>query len=117
MHPNTPETILEAAEMLRSRKISPVELTRASLEKIEALTPVLNAFITVTADLALDQAHTAEAEIQRGEWKGLLHGVPVGLKDLFDTAGIPTTAASLLYRDRVPIESAPVVRRLEAAGA
>jgi aspartyl-tRNA(Asn)/glutamyl-tRNA(Gln) amidotransferase subunit A len=117
MHGNPPETIVEVAELLRSRKVSPVELTRASLEKIEALNPILNAFITVTADLALEQAHAAEAEIQRGGWKGPLHGVPIGLKDIIDTAGIPTTAASLVYRERVPAENAVVVRKLDDAGA
>ena len=117
MSGNSPETIVEVAELLRWREISPVELTRTSLEKIEALNPILNAFITVTADRALDRAHAAEAEIQRGDWKGPLHGVPIGLKDIIDTAGISTTAASLVYRDRVPGESAHVVRKLEDAGA
>ena len=117
MHGNLPETIVEVAELLRSGKLSPVELTRASLEKIEALNPILNAFITVTADLALDQAHAAEAEIQRGDWKGPLHGVPIGLKDIIDTGGIPTTGASLLYRERVPVENAVVARKLDDAGA
>ena len=117
MHGNPPETILEVAELLRRRKISPVELTRACLERIETLNPVLNAFITVTADLALYQAQAAEAEIKRGDWKGPLHGVPIGLKDIIDTAGIPTTAASLVYRERVPVENAVVARKLDDAGA
>ena len=117
MAENWPATILEAAQELRLRRISPVELTRACLERIEALNPGLNAFILVTADLALEQARAAEHEIFRGNWRGPLHGIPLGLKDLIDTAGIPTTAASLLYRDRVPIESAIIVRQLEQAGA
>lgn len=112
-----PATIQEAARELRSRRVSAVELTRACLERIEALNPGLNAFILVSADRALEQARTAEMEISQGRWKGPLHGVPLGLKDLIDTAGIPTTAASLLYRDRVPTEDAVVVRRLEEAGA
>ncbi|HST11783.1 MAG TPA: amidase [Terriglobales bacterium] len=94
-----------------------MELTRACLKKIEDLNPMLNAFITVTADLALAQAHTAEAEILRGNWRGPLHGVPIGLKDLIDTAGIPTTAASELYKTRIPTQSAEVVLKLERAGA
>jgi Asp-tRNA(Asn)/Glu-tRNA(Gln) amidotransferase A subunit family amidase len=77
----------------------------------------LNAFITVTADRALEQARAAEAEIVRGDWRGPLHGVPIGLKDLIDTAGVLTTAASNLYRNRVPTQDAEVVRRLREAGA
>jgi len=110
-------TILELAEALRSRKVSPVELTRACLQTIEELNPVLNAFITVTADQALAQARTAEAELFRGDWRGPLHGIPIGLKDLIDTAGIPTTAASELYKTRIPTQNAEVVQRLERAGA
>jgi aspartyl-tRNA(Asn)/glutamyl-tRNA(Gln) amidotransferase subunit A len=110
-------TILELAEALRARKLSPVELTRACLQKIEELNPVLNAFITVTADQALTQARVAEEEISRGDWRGPLHGIPLGLKDLIDTAGIPTTAASELYKSRIPAQSAEVVQRLEHAGA
>jgi aspartyl-tRNA(Asn)/glutamyl-tRNA(Gln) amidotransferase subunit A len=110
-------TIVELGEALRLRKISPVELTRACLERIEQLNPALNAFITVTAETALEQARLAEEQILRGNWRGPLHGIPIGLKDLIDTAGIPTTAASELYKHRIPIHSAEVVRRLEVAGA
>jgi Asp-tRNA(Asn)/Glu-tRNA(Gln) amidotransferase A subunit family amidase len=111
------ETIVARGEALRSRKISPVELTRACLKRIEKLHPVLNAFITVTADQALVQARTAEKEILRGDWRGPLHGIPIGLKDLIDTAGTPTTAASHLYKTRIPTQSAEVVLKLERAGA
>jgi Asp-tRNA(Asn)/Glu-tRNA(Gln) amidotransferase A subunit family amidase len=111
------DTIVELGKALRARRISPVELTHACLKKIEELNPVLNAFITVPADQALAQARTAEEEILHGEWRGPLHGVPIGLKDLIDTTGIPTTAASALYKGRVPTQSAEVVRRLERAGA
>ena len=117
MSNSAPTSILELAEALRARKVSPVELTRACLQKIEELNPVLNAFITVTADQALAQARTTETEISRGDWRGPLHGVPIGLKDLIDTAGILTTAASELYRTRVPAHSAEVVLQLERAGA
>jgi aspartyl-tRNA(Asn)/glutamyl-tRNA(Gln) amidotransferase subunit A len=110
------KTIVEAGEGLRLRKISPVELTRACLDRIERLNPALNAFIAVTSDTALLQAHRAEEEILRGDWRGPLHGIPIGLKDLVDTAGIPTTAASELYKHRIPIQSAEVVLRLESAG-
>jgi aspartyl-tRNA(Asn)/glutamyl-tRNA(Gln) amidotransferase subunit A len=111
------DTIVALAEALRQKKISPVELTRSCLKKIADLNPALNAFITVTADLALAQARTAEQEILRGNWRGPLHGVPLGLKDLIDTAGILTTAASHLYRTRIPADSADVVLKLERAGA
>src|SRR5450755_422515 len=110
-------SISELAPRLRSREISPVEITRACLLHIERLNPVLNAFITVIAESALGDARRAEAEILRGEWRGALHGVPVALKDLIDTAGVRTTAASALYKDRVPEHDAEVVRRLRQAGA
>jgi len=102
---------------LRKRELSPVELTKNCLAQIEKLNPTLNAFITVTAESALTQARTAEAEILRGHWRGPLHGIPLALKDLIDTAGIRTTAASALFKDRVPTDDAEVVRRLKEAGA
>ena len=110
-------TILELSEALRGRRISPVELTHECLSRIEQFNPTLNAFITVTADTALQQARRAEEEILRGDWRGPLHGIPIGLKDLIDTAGIPTTAASELYKHRIPTHSADVVLKLEQAGA
>jgi aspartyl-tRNA(Asn)/glutamyl-tRNA(Gln) amidotransferase subunit A len=110
-------TILELSQALRERRLSSVELTRECLSRIERFNPTLNAFITVTSDTALQQAHRAGEEILRGDWRGPLHGIPVGLKDLIDTAGIPTTAASELYKHRIPIRSAEVVLKLEQAGA
>jgi aspartyl-tRNA(Asn)/glutamyl-tRNA(Gln) amidotransferase subunit A len=110
-------TIQQLSRQIRDRSISPVELTRDCLARIDQLNPALNAFITVTADSALDQARRAEQEILRGEWRGPLHGIPIGLKDILDTAGLRTTAASALFKDRVPTEDAEVVRRLRAAGA
>src|SRR6202011_3887877 len=107
----------EASELVRQRKVSPVELTHACLAQIEKLNPALNAFITVTAESATAEARAAEAEVQRGKWRGPLHGVPIALKDGFDTAGVRTTAASGVFADRVPAEDAEVVRRLKAAGA
>ena len=109
--------IREAGELVRQRKVSPVELTHACLAQIEKLNPALNAFITVTAESAAAEARAAEAEIQRGKWRGPLHGIPIALKDLFDTAGVRTTAGSGVFKDRVPTEDAEVVRRLKAAGA
>jgi len=109
--------LAEVSELVRTKKLSPVELTQACLARIEALNPELNAFITVTAEMALGQARAAEAEIQRGEWHGPLHGIPLALKDLIDVAGVPTTAASAVFADRVATDDAEVVRRLKAAGA
>jgi aspartyl-tRNA(Asn)/glutamyl-tRNA(Gln) amidotransferase subunit A len=109
--------ISDLAPLLRRKEISPVEITRDCLDTIVQLNASLNAFITVTADSALEEARIAEAEIARGEWRGPLHGIPIALKDLIDTAGARTTAASALYKDRVPAQDAEVVRRLRAAGA
>ena len=110
-------SISEAAELVRKKKVSPVELTRACLAQIERLNSALNAFVTITAESALAQAREAEAEAHRGKLRGPLHGIPIGLKDLFDTAGVRTTAGSALFKDRVPTQDAEVVRRLKAAGA
>src|SRR6266513_4216244 len=107
----------EASQLVRSKKVSPVELTHECLSRIERLNPKLNAFITVTADSALAEARQAEAEIQRDRWRGPLHGIPIALKDVADTAGVRTTAASGLFKDRVPAQDAEIVRRLKAAGA
>src|ERR1700720_2444708 len=108
--------IREIAEQFRKRALSPVELTTDCLARIERLNPKLNAFISVTADSAMAQARQAEAEIRRGNWRGPLHGIPLALKDLIDTAGIRTTAASALFKDRIPTVDAEVVRRLKEAG-
>jgi len=107
----------EAGALVKQKKISPVEITQACLHRIEALNPQLNAFITVTAESALAEARRGESEVQRGEWRGPLHGIPIALKDLFDTVGVRTTAGSALFKDRVPNDDAEVVRRLKAAGA
>jgi aspartyl-tRNA(Asn)/glutamyl-tRNA(Gln) amidotransferase subunit A len=110
-------SLSEASRLVRTKKVSPVELTQACLRRTEQLNPKLNAFITVTADSALAQAREAESDIQRGRWKGPLHGIPVALKDLVDTAGVRTTAASGLFKDRIPRQDAEIVRRLKASGA
>ena len=110
-------SLWEASELVRRRKVSPKELTSACLARIQRLNPTLNAFITVMAEQAMADAVTAETEIMKGRWRGPLHGIPVGLKDLFDTAGVRTTGASALFADRVPTDDAEVVRRLKAAGA
>ena len=113
----TLETIAELAPRLRRKEVSPVEVARACLDRIEKFNPALNAFITVTAEAALAEARAAEIEISRGEWRGPLHGIPIAIKDLIDTAGTRTTAASGLYQNRIPTEDAEVVRRLRLAGA
>jgi aspartyl-tRNA(Asn)/glutamyl-tRNA(Gln) amidotransferase subunit A len=110
-------TIQQLSRQIRDHSISPVELTRDCLARIADLNPKLNAFITVLAESALDQARQAEHEIRSGNHRGPLHGIPIGLKDIFDTAGTRTTAASGVFKDRIPTADAEVVRRLRNAGA
>lgn len=110
-------TIAVASDLLRRKEISPVEITSACLARIEELNPSINAFITVMRDSALAEARAAEAEINAGKWRGPLHGIPIGLKDLIDTAGVKTTCGSALFADRVPSEDAFIVQRLKRAGA
>lgn len=110
-------SLIDAADQIRTRKLSPVELTRECLANIERLDPTLNAFITVTSDPALEHARRAEEEIAAGNYRGPLHGIPIALKDNIDTAGVLTTAGSNQYRERVPREDAEIVRQLKLAGA
>src|SRR5438128_3560980 len=110
-------SILEIAEQVKKRVVSPVELTRDCLQRIERLNSTLNAFITITAESARSQARQAEQDIQHGRWRGPLHGIPLALKDILDTAGVRTTAASALFKERIPAEDAEVVCRLKDAGA
>ena len=110
-------TISTLAPRIRRKEVSPVEITRECLRRIEELNPRLNAFITVTGESALAEARAAEEEILRGGWRGPLHGIPIALKDLIDTAGVRTTSASRLHENRVPLEDAPVVQKLRQAGA
>ena len=109
-------TITKVVPLIRQRQLSPVELTKALLARIERLQPALNAFITVTPDLALKQARQAEKEISKGRYRGVLHGIPITIKDLFYTAGIRTTAGSKILRNFVPTENAIVVDRMREAG-
>jgi aspartyl-tRNA(Asn)/glutamyl-tRNA(Gln) amidotransferase subunit A len=102
---------------IRARRLSPVELTEGYLERIRRHAPALNAFATVTGDLALEQARTAEREISRGLVRGPLHGVPYGAKDLLATAGIPTTWGARPTKNQVFDRDATVVRKLREAGA
>jgi aspartyl-tRNA(Asn)/glutamyl-tRNA(Gln) amidotransferase subunit A len=110
-------TLEDAAALVRDRRVSPSELTEACLARIEAVEPRLNAFVTVTRDLARAQAREATAEIKSGRYRGPLHGIPVAVKDLFATQGIRTTAGSRILADWIPDEDATVVRKLREAGA
>lgn len=110
-------TITDLSQRLRRKETSPLEITRECLRRIEVANPKLNAFITVISESALPEARRAEEEIARGEWRGPLHGVPIALKDLIDTAGVRTTSGSQLHEDRIPSADAEVVRRLRQAGA
>ncbi len=113
----TEATIAGTAKLLQDQKLSPVELTEATLERIERLDHKIGAFTTVTADDALEKARQAESEIAAGDYKGPLHGIPYTLKDLIDTDGIRTTYGYSSHQDYVPRRSATVHRRLEEAGA
>jgi len=110
-------SIAQAFDRLRRGQVSPVELTEACLARIARHNPDLNAFITLRADAALDEARTAAGEIRRSGPRSPLHGVPIALKDNIDTAGLRTTGASRLFADRVPAKDAEVARRLKEAGA
>ncbi|HET9555398.1 MAG TPA: amidase [Anaeromyxobacteraceae bacterium] len=104
-------------EKLRARELSPVDLTQSCLARLQRLGPRLGCVVTVTAERALAQAKVAEQELQAGAWRGPLHGIPYGLKDLLDTKGIPTTWGARPFAGRVPAEDATLVQRLDAAGA
>src|SRR5678815_2723878 len=110
-------SLKQASDLLRRKDVSPVELTEACLQRIEKYNTSFNAFITVTRQEALRAAREAEVEIQRGRWRGPLHGVPIALKDNIDTAGIRTTGASQLFENRIPEVDAEVARRLKNAGS
>ena len=109
--------ITQLADLLRSRKVSSAEVTDAYLDRIERHDPQLRAYIAVTADLARRAARTADQEIAAGNYRGPVHGVPLGIKDLYDLAGMPTTMGSKILRDNVAAEDAGVVAKLKAAGA
>jgi len=110
-------TLNEVADLIARGWVSPVELTEAYLRRIDLLDPQLISFITITADLALEQARAAQEEIGRGVYRGPLHGIPLAIKDLFETAGVRTTAGSKQLVQHVPVDDSAVVARLRAAGA
>lgn len=110
-------TVAQLAESIRARSVSPVEVAESFIARAESLEPTLNAFITLTCEKALTCAQKSEKEISDGHYKGPLHGIPIGLKDLFWTAGVRTTSGSAVTADFVPPEDATVVARLQDAGA
>jgi aspartyl-tRNA(Asn)/glutamyl-tRNA(Gln) amidotransferase subunit A len=109
-------TIAEAARLIAAKRLSPVELTRACLDRVQALDGRLHAFVHLTEERALNEARTAEAAIMRHGPKGPLHGIPIGLKDIVDTKGIPTTCQSRLLQDNIPDTDATCAEKLAAAG-
>jgi amidase len=110
-------TLVDAANAIKSRKISPVELTRALLDRIARLEPSLHSYATVTSELALAQAGQAETEIAAGRYRGPLHGIPIAVKDICNTAGVVTAAGMAIHVNNVPDFDATVVKRLAGAGA
>jgi amidase len=113
----TRKSARELASLIKSRAVKPVEVLDAHLSAIERINPKLNAIVTLTADQARDAARAAEDTVTRGEPLGPLHGLPIGIKDITQTANIRTTFGSPLFKDNVPTDDAEVVRRLKAAGA
>jgi len=109
-------TIAEAARLIAAKHLSPVELTRACLDRVQALDGRLHAFVHLTEDRALNEARAAETAIMRHGPKGPLHGIPIGLKDIVDTKGIPTTCQSKLLQDNIPDTDATCAEKLAAAG-
>ena len=110
-------TVADGAQLLRARKLSPVEWTHALLDRIAAIDSNVNAFLVVTADKALAQARTAAAEIAKGKWRGPMHGVPYAAKDIFDIEGMATTCHSKIRKDHRAKADAFVVKKLREAGA
>jgi aspartyl-tRNA(Asn)/glutamyl-tRNA(Gln) amidotransferase subunit A len=110
-------SLAEAAASVKSRAVSPVELTRACLDRIARVDPVLHAFVSVDGDAAMNAARTAEREIVAGDYRGPLHGIPIAIKDNYDTVGVATRNGSAVFADRMPREDATTWKRLKEAGA
>ncbi len=110
-------TVAEAGPLLREKRLSPVELTRAYLDRIDTLNPRINAFITILRDEALSQARASEVEIGSGRYRGPLHGIPCAVKDIFATDGHRTTCGSKILKDNVTHYDATAVARMKQAGA
>lgn len=114
---STLSNIASLSERLRTGELSALELVTACLARIEALQPRLNAFITIMTESALQAARVAQAEIAGGQWRGPLHGIPIAIKDFYDTADVRTTAAFAHFKGRVPRKDALAVSKLKSAGA
>ena len=110
-------SVTELSQRIRARKLSPVELTESYLERSRSIGPKLNAYVTLTTELALKQAHAAEKEIAAGKYRGPLHGIPYAAKDLLAVKGYPTTWGARPYADQRFDYDATVIKKLEAAGA
>ena len=110
-------TIAEAAKQIAAKQLSPVELTQACFDRVRALDDRLHAFVHLTEERALAEARAAETAIMSNGPKGPLHGIPIGLKDIVDTKGIPTTCQSKLLQDNIPDADATCAERLNAAGS
>ncbi len=117
MEYSTLPTASELSQLYSSGELSPVEVVRHILSKIESLDSALNAYVTVTGERALEQARLAEAEIRAGRQKGPLHGIPYAAKDLLDTSGVRTTVGSKILANNVPAHDAAIIDKLESAGA
>src|SRR6185437_9002030 len=109
--------IEQTAQRLRKREVSAVELAQESLARIREAQPRFNAFITITEDVALEQARKADEDFAKGIDRGPLQGIPYALKDLFDTKGIRTTGGTRIFADRIPAADCTVYEKLQAAGA
>ena len=110
-------SIVDIAESLKCGALSPITLTEYMLERIAALAPSINSYVSVTAGQAIEQAKTVEKQLAAGEYLGPLHGVPIALKDLFDTKGVETEIGSTIYKGRLPEQDAFVVDKLKKSGA
>ncbi len=110
-------SLLEVSKLIQSGQLSPVAVTEMQLERIAAVDPGLNSYLSVTAETALAEAEQAEAELEAGRVRGPLHGVPIAIKDLFHTKGVPSTFGSLAYKDFISDHDATIVHRLRQSGA
>lgn len=109
--------IFDLSSLIKRKEISPIDLVKEKLKIIEEKNSDINAFITVTAEEALNKARVLEEELQKGLYRGLLHGIPIAIKDLIYTKGIPTTSGSKIYRNFIPSEDATVIKKLKKEGA
>ena len=112
-----PLTLAKAAKEIKAKRLSPVELTKAMLDRSYALNSTVNAYITISAESALHDAQRAESEIMQGNYIGPLHGIPIALKDLYETKGILPTAGSKILSNWIPQRDSTVVSKLKTAGA